>query len=93
MSHCECNYVPNIGNYFDMGELCAMVAPRDLIVISGIEDSIFPIEGAKKCVAEGARVYKALGVEDKIVHVIGDGGHRYYADPSWPHLREAIARL
>ena len=61
MMHCECNYVPNIAHYFDMGDLCAMVAPRPLVVVTGTKDSIFPVESAKVCVKEGKKAYDALG--------------------------------
>ncbi len=91
--HCECNFVPSIAKYFDMGDLCAMVAPRDLVVINGVLDTDFPIDGAKACVEVGREAYKAVGRENAIVHVIGDGGHRFYADDSWPHIHKALGNL
>ncbi len=91
--HCECNYVPYIAKYFDMGDLCAMVAPRPMIVVNGQEDNIFPIESAKECVAVGKRVYAAMGAPDALVHVIGAEGHRFYADDAWPHIHKAISKL
>ena len=93
MLHCECNYVPYIAKYFDMGDLCALCAPRDLIVVSGVEDGIFPIAGAKACVDVGREAYKACGREQAIIHVIGNGGHRFYADDSWPHIHKALGEL
>ena len=93
MLHCECNYVPYIAKYFDMGDLCALAAPRDLIVVSGKEDGIFPIDGAKACVDVGREAFKAYGREQAIIHVIGNGGHRFYADDAWPHIRNALANL
>ncbi len=93
MLHCECNYVPYIAKDFDMGDLCAMVAPRSLIVVNGITDSIFPIDGAKACVEVGRQAYKKAGAEKKLIHVVGDGGHRFYADPAWPHIHEALEIL
>ena len=50
MPHCACNYVPSIAKYFDVGNICQLIAPRRLIVISGKEDPIFPINGAIECV-------------------------------------------
>ena len=84
--HCECNFVPNIAKYFDMGDLCAMIAPRGLVVVNGVLDEDFPIEGAKACVEVGREAYKAVGRENAIVHVIGNSGHRFYADGAWPHI-------
>lgn len=93
MIHCECNYVPFIAKYFDMGDICSLIAPRDLIVVSGIDDDIFPIEGAKASVEIGKIIYKACEKEDSIIHVIGNGGHRFYADDTWPHIHKALAKL
>ncbi len=93
MAHCECNYVPYIAKDFDMGDLCAMVAPRTLVVVNGVKDDIFPIDGAKACVEVGREAYKALGAEERIVHVVGDEGHRFYADPAWPHIHKALEAL
>ena len=93
MFHCECNYVPKISNFFDMGDLCAMTAPRSLVVVTGQTDNIFPVESAKRCVEAGKKVYDALGVGDNITHVIGAEGHRFYADDAWPHIHTAIEKL
>ena len=93
MRHCACNYVPRIAKDFDMGDLCAMAAPRDLIVVSGKDDDIFPIEGAKACVDVGRKAFKACGREEAIVHVVGNGGHRFYADDAWPHINKALKKL
>lgn len=91
--HCECNFVPHIAKYFDMGDLCAMIAPRGLVVVNGVLDEDFPIEGAKACVEVGREAYKAIGRENAIVHVIGNSGHRFYADGAWPHIHEFLGEL
>ncbi|MBR6779595.1 MAG: acetylxylan esterase, partial [Clostridia bacterium] len=44
--HCACNYIPQITQWFDMGDLCGLCAPKPLLIVSGREDSIFPIDGA-----------------------------------------------
>ncbi|MCI8388487.1 MAG: hypothetical protein HFE63_08505 [Clostridiales bacterium] len=88
MSHCACNYVPNILKYFDMSELIAMNAPRKLVVVSGEKDSIFPIAEARKMVAIGHKAYDAVGASDRIAHVVGGEGHRFYADIAWDALKK-----
>ncbi|MBQ8249971.1 MAG: hypothetical protein IJY93_08890 [Clostridia bacterium] len=87
MHHCACNYVPNILNYFDMAEILMMSAPRKLVVVSGAEDPIFPVKEAKEMVAEAKEFYTAAGAPERIAHVIGDGGHRFYADGAWSALK------
>jgi hypothetical protein len=93
MLHCECNFVPGVAEHFDMGDLCAMTAPRSLVVVSGAEDPIFPLDGAKACVAIGTEAYKEYRAEDRIHHVVGNGGHRFYANDSWPTIHAEIEKL
>ena len=93
MEHCTCNYVPYIAKYFDMGELCQLVAPRSLIVVNGVEDSIFPIDGAKACIDVARIAYEGAGAADKLHHVIGEAGHRFYADATWPTLHREIEKI
>ena len=89
--HCACNYVPGIATYFDMAELAGMIAPRPLVIVSGAEDGIFPLAGAQ---AEFARVketyYAHSACPDNAAHVIGDGGHRFYAAPAWERFLELL---
>ena len=87
MPHCACNYVPNILRYFDMSEVLMMSAPRKLVVVSGVADKIFPIDGAKQMVNEAKAAFAAAGVPDRIFHAIGDEGHRFYADIAWTALK------
>ncbi|MCR4622605.1 MAG: alpha/beta hydrolase family protein [Clostridiales bacterium] len=83
--HCICNYVPGIMKEFDMAELAGLIAPRPLVIVSGQHDGIFPIESAKEQFAIARENYYApLGAQDRIRHVIGLQGHRFYADDAWP---------
>lgn len=92
MHHCACNYIPHVAEYFDMGDLIAMAAPTCYVQVNGAKDSIFPIEGAKAMFEQGKTAYKALGAEDKLVHVIGSEGHRFYADDSWPVVHKILGK-
>ncbi len=93
MCHCECNYVPGIAKYFNMGDLVALSAPRRMIVVSGDVDCGFLLPGATDAVAVGRRGYEALGASNSLVHVIGKGDHRYYAEPTMPHLYRMLDEL
>lgn len=90
MRHCACNYIPKIRQYFNMGTLCGLVAPRALVIVSGRDDDIFPIEGAKATFKEAAELYKYAGAENKCAQVIGEGGHRFYADASWKVFKNIV---
>ena len=82
--HCICNLVPGIRKYFDMGDLAGFIAPRPLVLVAGKDDDIFPIEGVKKAFATAQKYYAAANAADNIKLVVGDGGHRFYADDAWP---------
>ncbi len=84
MQHCDCNYIPGIMQHFDMGDLAAMIAPRPLVAVNGVTDASFPIDSAKEQVEIARVVYEAAGAKDKIAHVIGPEGHRFYKALAWP---------
>lgn len=94
--HCECNYVPGIANYFTMADLMAMACPKYFVQISGVEDPTFLIDGAIEVYEEGRRAYTDSGNSDRCALVKGDipenGGHRFYADDSWPIVHMLIGR-
>lgn len=82
--HCECNYVPRIARYFDMAEIAGMIAPRPLVIVSGKNDGIFPIDEAKGEFERLKNVYYSASEQpENCVHVIGNEGHRFYAVEGW----------
>ncbi len=83
MVHCECNYIPNIARYMDMGDIALAIAPRKLIVINGRYDPIFPHEGVVETFETIKKIYTAAGAPENCAMVTGDGSHRYYKDIAW----------
>jgi pimeloyl-ACP methyl ester carboxylesterase len=83
ISHCPCNYIPRVMAYFDMGDLAGLIAPRPLVIINGREDRIYPVDAAVRQFAVTEKIYAALGTGKNCAHVIGEGGHRFYAGPGW----------
>ena len=89
--HCACNYVPHIMEYFDMDDIMAMAAPKYFIQVSGLNDpENFPIDGAKEVFEKGSKVYEQLGIKDRCALVVGNGGHRFYADDTWPLIHKML---
>ena len=82
--HCVCNYVPDIMNHFDMGDIVAIAAPKPYVVVNGRFDSIFPLDSANEQCEIARKVYRLLGAEDQFRHVVGPEGHRFYASLGWP---------
>jgi dienelactone hydrolase len=88
IDHCGDNYIPGILQYFEMGDLAGLIAPRPLVVVAGRDDDIFPIGAVEETFETIRRVYRAAGAPDRCQLVIGEGGHRFYADQAWPVFRE-----
>ena len=62
--HCSCNYIPKMAQYFDMGELATLIAPRKLLVGVGEIDPIFPLSGTKEVYSVIEKIYKKEGAEN-----------------------------
>lgn len=85
IQHCSCNYIPNLARYFDMGDLAGLIAPRDLIIVHGIQDDIFPDFGVRKAFAQAEKLYNCFGGRLRLIS--GEGGHRFYAEQAWSMVR------
>ena len=83
MPHCTCNYLPGIAKFADMGDLSAVIAPRRLVLIHGVDDPIFPDKGVRESYEIIRKVYRAAGVPDGCALATGMGDHRYYKKEAW----------
>lgn len=88
--HCGDNYVPRIYLWAEMGDILGLFAPRPVVVVAGRHDSIFPIAEVRKAFAQAQAIYKAAGAPGNCQLVVGDGGHRFYADDAWPVMRSLL---
>lgn len=80
VSGCTCNFVPGIMRMCDIADIAGLVAPRRLVIQSGEQDTLFPIDGAVSAFAELARIYDMLGKRDRLYHDIHPGGHAFADD-------------
>ncbi len=92
MYHCSCNFVPRVMEYFEMSDLIAMAYPKYYVQVSGVEDKIFPIDGAEKVFEMGKWAYALSGKEERCAFVKGPEGHRFYADLAWPIVHKMLNR-
>lgn len=88
--HCADNYLPGILQYAEASDIAGLIAPRPLVIVCGLEDDIFPIEAAKRAFEKVKKIYRNCNAEDKCRMVIGNGGHRFYADDAWPVMKELM---
>ncbi len=90
MPHCMCNYIPGLLEQAEMADVLGLFAPRPVVIVAGREDRIFPIDGVMEAYAQLKRIYEAAGAGDRCELVVGEGGHRFYADLAWPKMLEQI---
>lgn len=88
--HCADNYIPSILQYAEMGDILGLFAPRPLVVVAGKEDAIFPIAGVQKALTAAGSVYSAAEAKSNCQLVIGNGGHRFYAQPAWEQMLKHV---
>lgn len=82
--HCCDNYLPGALKFFDMPDLAVCIAPRPLVVVSGLHDPLFPPEGVRPAVSVVRDMYTSKGHQERFHHVEGSEGHRFYAKKAWP---------
>ncbi len=88
IKHCMDQHIPGALNWFEMGDLAGLIAPRPLVIVAGRNDDIFPLEGvyeAYQCIQE---IYTAFKAENACRLVIGEGGHRFYPEQAWQVFSE-----
>jgi hypothetical protein len=90
MFHCSCNHIPNIRKFFDMGDIGCLIAPRKLLMVNGVEDYMFPIEGAEACFEVIEKAYQKLNCEDVCMMKKGESGHQFYPEIVWPIVRREV---
>lgn len=71
---CDCIYYHNTYGW-DFPVVAGLIAPRPLLITSGIRDPIFPPDGYHEVFQRGRRVYDLLGSAEKIREVDADVGH------------------
>ncbi len=89
--HCMCNYVPGLQQDAEMADIVGLFAPKPVVVVAGRKDPIFPFDATKREFERLLDIYRAAGAENRCRLVVGEGGHRFYADDAWPVLLQLLA--
>ncbi len=85
-NHCVCNYIPYIVNYFEMGDLAGLIAPRKLVIIAPKNDEWFPLDGAVDAYDLAKSAYTGSSAPDAVKLYTPDDDHSFYADIVWNEL-------
>jgi len=90
LRHCIDNYVPGLGRIADNDDIACMIAPRPLLVESGTQDDIFPIDATRQAVAKLEKCYGLLGVPENLETDIFDKGHEFSGARTWDFFRQHL---
>ena len=93
IGHCMDNYVPGLLKYAEMADVMGTFAPKPTVIVAGRDDPIFPIAGVRRAFKDLKKIYEAHGAGDRCHLVVGQGGHRFYAQEAWPTMQKEIERL
>ena len=88
--HCADNYVPGLLKYAEMADVMGLFAPRPAVLVCGAEDPIFPVGATRRAFADLQKIYQAAEAADRCHLVVGQGGHRFYADDAWPVMMREL---
>jgi dienelactone hydrolase len=94
--NCWCNYVPHLYERMDMGDIASLISPRPLLIESGDQDPLNGASGLANVTSQVdiiRRAYDLLGVDANLVHVVGEGGHRWYGKQAVPWLVDQLLSL
>ncbi|MFW6158147.1 MAG: alpha/beta hydrolase family protein [Planctomycetota bacterium] len=75
---CQCECVPNLMRHgLENAAVCALIAPRPLLVVSGTKDKTFPVEHTREADRHLRRFFNAIGHGDRYQYVERRAPHGY----------------
>jgi dienelactone hydrolase len=94
-NNCDCNYVPHLWETADMGDLGALIAPRPLLVESGLRDPLNGARGIENVLQQYAiaqQAYALLDAKDRLDISTFDGPHMWHGAQMLPWLRRWLSK-
>lgn len=89
--HCACGYLPGLLEVADMPDLAQLIAPRNLIVVAGDQDYLADIAGVREGFEIAKGFYQKHNATENLALVVGNGGHQFYPEKTWPIVRKIKA--
>jgi hypothetical protein len=84
---CGSQVLPGMLGRLEHVDLGALVAPRSMLVESGVHDELFPASVAAAGCERLRGVYASLGADaDRLVHDVFEGGHQWHGAAAYPFL-------
>ena len=81
---CPDTVIPGILAWIEYSDVVALCAPRATLVVSGLQDHLYPYRLAAECAEDARPVFTAMNAGHRLLSVPGPAGHRFYPDIAWP---------
>ena len=91
--HCSCNFIPHAYEWFEMQDLACLIAPRNLAVVAGEVDHIFPIDGVEKGFETVTKIYQKEGFSNNCRLIKTPKGHGWCEDIVWQVIEDECKKL
>jgi len=78
--NCDCNYVPALWENADIGDMAALIAPRPLLIETGMQYPLHGASGVANVLSQyriTESVYQLLHAGERIAIDLFEGGHRW----------------
>ncbi len=75
---CGSQFLPHLYRWGDVADVAGLMAPRPLLIESGIWDSCFWVEPVLRAHEHLRRIYRAAGAEGKLHIDLFPGGHQFH---------------
>lgn len=76
-SGCACEMIPNVMRYANGCDVCALIAPRPLLMIHGTRDAGFSVQSSRKVLTRLKSIYGLFSATDAIAAQEFDAPHEY----------------
>lgn len=87
---CPDTVIPGVLAWMEYNDVLALCAPRPVLVVSGVDDHLYPFELASECAESARPVFAALNAADRIQTLAGPAGHRFYPELAWPRFMDMV---
>ena len=88
--HCDCCLVPKLRDWGDWKELGGLVAPRHLLIVHGVDDSLHHPPTVEKLAVSIGKIFQTAGVPNHTALKWGNSGHRFYPKKMWPFFEKGL---
>ena len=88
--HCDCCLIPKLRDWGDWKELGGLVAPRHLLIVHGVSDSLHHPPTVEKLASSIREIFQAAGVPNHTELAWGNSGHRFYPNLMWPFFEKGL---